>query len=84
MDSKHLAGSIVFISEGDNLPQADGYPASSPVEAHSGLGHQHVLDNLYPTVTAVYKITVGHQSISDQFTKMTAHIATWSVLPSEH
>ena len=33
---------------------------------------------------AVYKITVGHRSISDHFTKMTAHIATWSVLPSDH
>ena len=36
------------------------------------------------SILPVYKITVGHRSISDHFTKMTAHIATWSVLPSDH
>ena len=32
----------------------------------------------------MYKITGGHRSISGNFTKVATHIATWSVLPSDH
>ena len=35
-------------------------------------------------VGPVYKITVGHWSISDHFMNMTAQIIAWSVLPSDH
>ena len=35
-------------------------------------------------VHAVYKITVGHRSISDHFMEMTVQIVSWSVLLSDH
>lgn len=38
-----------------------------------------------PTSTnaAVYKITVGHRSISDYFAEVTAQIVAWMALPSD-
>ncbi len=34
--------------------------------------------------STVYKITAGHQSISDHSMEMTVQIVAWSVLPSDH
>ena len=39
----------------------------------------HLASLLYLYTVSSVQITVGHWSISDHFTKMTTHIATWSV-----